>query len=187
MAKQKKRKNGYYQRSFTFNGKRYFVYGKTMEELNQKETEKRAELQGKKEKRDNPTVSEYAEKWFMRRKDTRKSNTIRGQQLVFNVINATQIEVEDRLYYFGDLKVTDIKPEDIFALQTKLREPYTITTKAGKTITKQRTTCCVNDYVNVLRHLLNDARKEHLIVFNPCETINNLKFYNFSIDLLPYL
>lgn len=173
MAKQKKRQDGYFKRTFTYNGKRYYVYGKTAEELNKKEAEKRAELQGKVEKRENPTISEYAEKWFDRRRDTVKENTLRGQQLIFNVIKAVFIESADRT--FGELKIQEVSIDDIRTLQTELRKPYTIETKDGKIIEKQRKTLCVNDYMALVKHLMNDAKKEHIIDFNPCESVNNLK------------
>lgn len=44
MAKQKKY-NGYYRKSFTFNGRRIYVYGNTSQELLENEVKKRNELE----------------------------------------------------------------------------------------------------------------------------------------------
>ena len=41
----KKRKDGRLQKTFLFNEKRYYVYGKTPQELSEKEFEKRKKLE----------------------------------------------------------------------------------------------------------------------------------------------
>ena len=59
----KKRADGLMQKSFSVQEKRYVVYGHTAKELFEKELAKREEIEKGLEKRNNPTVSEYYERW----------------------------------------------------------------------------------------------------------------------------
>lgn len=57
MAKQKQRIDGRISRSFTVNGKRHFIYGRSKQELDRKEYEKRQKLEAGQERRDDPTFA----------------------------------------------------------------------------------------------------------------------------------
>lgn len=79
MAKLKKRKDGYYTRTFTFEGKKYFVYAKTQAEFDLKVAEKKAELAAGADKKKNPTMQEYYESWQADREKAVSENTTRTQ------------------------------------------------------------------------------------------------------------
>ena len=78
MAKQKrsKRSDGRYSKSFTVNGQRYFVYGYTVQELEEKERKKRQELEKRQVQRVDPTLNQYYERFTENRKQKVKSGTI---------------------------------------------------------------------------------------------------------------
>lgn len=57
-------KSGRYEKRFVVGGVRYSVYGKTLRELSQKETERRIEIQaGTYKKNSSITLNEYFQEW----------------------------------------------------------------------------------------------------------------------------
>lgn len=159
MARQKKRADGRLQKAFTINGKRYFIYGRTPEELFRKEQEKRRDLKKGIERRINPTISEYAQEWQERRRDSVKASSIRSQGVWIGTICGVMMPDINRP--FGELHLQEIRPADCFALQNSIRESHTT-----------RTT---NDYMALVRQILEDARKQRIIDFNPTDTLRTLK------------
>ncbi|MCR5740723.1 MAG: site-specific integrase [Lachnospiraceae bacterium] len=159
MPKQKKRNNGYLQKTFMYKGKRYWVYGKNTEDLFEKEKKKREELEKGFEQRDNPTVNEYYKRWTEGRRDSIKESTLRGQQKEYNVMSMIYIPSAKRT--FGELKLKDVTIDDLRSVQSSLHKNH-----------KSQTT---NDYLAHLKHVFNDAVKERIIEYNPCILLNNLK------------
>ena len=76
----KKRKDGRLQKSFLFNEKRYYVYGKTPQELSEKEFEKRKKLEEGIEDRENPTLNSYYDRFTEYRRNKIKEATYSSGQ-----------------------------------------------------------------------------------------------------------
>lgn len=161
MARQKKRYDGRIARSFTFDGKRYFLYGRSKQELDRKEYEKRQQLEAGKESHDNPTFDEYYERWTEARRGTVTPCTIRGQVSVFNVCRAVTIRNTGKT--FGQLKLSEIIVDDIRELQRVLHEERHICTQT------------TNDYIAHISHVFRTAVKERRIDYNPCTLVKPLK------------
>ncbi|MBP5607421.1 MAG: site-specific integrase [Lachnospiraceae bacterium] len=159
MAKQKKRKDGYYKRTFTFKGKKHYVYARTQAELDDKVAEKKAELTAGAEKRDNPTMRDYYDLWQAAREKTVSSNTIRTQNHYFSKVEA--MIIPSLGIKFGIMKIKDVKVDDVRFIQDEL--------------SRERMTRTVNDYMALLHHIYSDACKERLIEYNPCILIKRLK------------
>ena len=155
----KKRADGRKCRTFTYNGKRYFVYGYDKQELDQKEYEKRQELENRKESRDNPTLSQYYEKWTDARIGTVKESTANKHAIRFN--QCAKVTIEDAGKPLGDLKLKEITPDDIREVQRTLQD--------------KRATQTVNDYISTLSHVFSTAVKERRIDYNPCIVVKPLK------------
>lgn len=155
----KKRKDRRIQKSFTYKGKRYFVYGYNAQELYENEKAKREEIAKKYDIRMNPSLNEYFERWLDNRRGTVKECTIRTQDKEYHVM--ARIIIPDASRTFGEIKVKDIAVEDIRIVQSELL--------------KDRKSRTVNDYMALLKHILYDAMHERIIDFNPCEAVKNFK------------
>ena len=160
MAKQKKRADGRIEGSFMFNGRQIHVYGKTKAEVSLKIHKKRQELESRKESRDNPTFGEYYIKWTEARRGSVRSNTIRTQASQYKDISSIVIKSTGQT--FVDMKLSEIKPEDIVELQRKLKE-------------KDRTTRTINDIMSHVKHVFKTAVKDHTIEYDPCLTVKPLR------------
>lgn len=166
MAKQKKRADGRLQKTFTFEGKKYFVYGRTKEELEDKLLKKKSELREGKEDHDNPTLDRFHEKWTADRKDNIKPSTLRCQY--FQYKSCSDVKINGKR--LGQYRLSDIKPDDIREVQKALLEGRDISKYARK-----NTTQTVNDKIAVLNHIFNDAIKERYLDYNPCVVVKPLK------------
>ena len=155
----KKRADGYFKKCFTIAGKQYTVYARDKKELFKKEQAKRAEIEAGFEKRENPTVNEYYERWTEARRGTVKESTIRGQIQMFNMISDIYIPSAKRR--FGELKIKDVSIDDLRLVQSELL--------------KSRQTQTVNDYMAHFNHCMRDAIKERTIDYNPCCLLKPLK------------
>lgn len=157
----KKRADGRLQKSFTYNGKRYFVYGKDSAELDQRAYEKRQELiQGKKD-HDDPTLDAFYEKWTENRRDSIKESTIRCQH--FQYTTCADVKISGRR--LGEYRLSEVKPDDIRTVQKTLLN--------GEK--KKNTTQTVNDKIAVLSHIFHDAIRERYLSYNPCSPVRPLK------------
>lgn len=154
----KKRSDGRLQKCFRVKGKRYVVYGHTPTELFEAEQSKRAEIAKGIEKRNNPTFNQYYEIWKEARVGQVSEATIRSQQKIINVVN--QIEVPES-GLFGDIKIRDITINDLRYIQ--------------RTLSINRKSQTVNDYMALVKHILADTAKERIIEYNPCVMLKNLK------------
>lgn len=160
MAKQKRRADGRLQRHFRVNRKNFTVYGKTAEELREKEYLKRQELASGIEKHDNPTLDEYYLSWTEARRGSIKESTLHKQLCQYKVCSDVIIPgVNMRL---GDLKLREITVEDLRIVQRTLYE-------------EGRRTVSVNGTLSHLSHVFNTALKERRIDFNPGTLIQPLK------------
>lgn len=164
MARRTKRADGLMQKSFRIKikgiNKQFVVYGHTEKELSEKEQAKREEIERGIDKQENPTLSEYYDRWLKGRKETVSEATLRTQEKIFNIIKNEKIEELSNIC-FGDMKIKDIDIDNLRSLQTRLK--------------CNRKTRTVNDYLAFLKHIFSDAYKERVISYNPCLLLNNLK------------
>ena len=170
MAKQKKRKgeraDGRLQRAFTFEGKKYVVYGRSKDEVEDKLLKKKAALREGKEDHDNPTLDKFYERWTENRKDSIKPSTLRCQH--FQYKSCSDVKINGKR--LGQFRLSDIKPDDIREVQKALLEGREISKFARK-----NTTQTVNDKIAVLNHIFHDALNERYIDYNPCVVVKPLK------------
>lgn len=157
MARVKKRADGYFTKSFTFEGKRHFVYAKTKMEVERKAFDKQRELEQGKQDHDNPTLDGFHKRWDENRRDSIKEATIRCQH--FQYESCANVKVNGKR--LGDYRIADIKPDDIRIVQKELLE--------------KNTTQTVNDKIAVLSHIFHDALNERYIDYNPCCVVKPIK------------
>lgn len=158
MARQKKY-NGYLRKTFTFNGKRYYVYGKNAQELFDNEVKKRAELEQGKEEIYNPTLNAYYKHFTEVRRREIKESTLRAQKCQFD--NIANVEMATGIS-FGSMPIKDITRRDI----EKARE---LLLKDGKT--PQNMNICFAH----LNHVFQSAVLDDTIEKNPCRALKQLK------------
>ena len=156
----KKRADGRLQRSFTFDGKRYYVYGRTNKELNDKEAAKREQLINGAEERSNPTLDNYYDHFTEARRVSVKESTIRTQAYQYQA--AADVKIDGNGKRLGDLRIRDIKPKDMQSVQMALAA-------TGKT------TETVNNIMDHLKHVFYAAVRDETIEKNPCNCIRNLR------------
>lgn len=159
MAKKKTRKDGLRVRTFTYDGKRYYVYGKTNKELNEKEHKKRCELEAGTMERENPTLNKYYEHFTEMRRGSVRESSIRSQ--AFQFAAAAAIPMDGNGKTFGELQIRDITPKDVQHLQRVLAD-------------SERKKNTVNAIMTHVKHVFNSAVRDETIEKNPCTCIVNL-------------
>ena len=155
----KKRTDGYLKRTFTIEGKRYYVYGKTQKELLEKEVAKRIEVENGIELHHNPTVEGYYERWSYDRNGTVSEATLRTQAKIFNIVK--DIKIPSLNKKFGEMKMQSVTVDDLRIIQRELKST--------------RKTQTVNDYMALIKHIFADAKRERILEYNPCKMLKNLK------------
>jgi hypothetical protein len=110
MARLKKTSNGYYRKTFMYEGKRYTVYGKDQKELSEKVAKKRTELEEGVVSHVNPTLNKYYEYFTELRLKEQKGATIRAQKYQFK--NISEVVMSSGVS-FGDMRMKDITRRDI--------------------------------------------------------------------------
>jgi len=156
----RKRQDGRRMRSFRYEGKRYYVYGKNNAELSEAEARKRAELEAGTELRTNPTLDEYYKHFTEVRRKSVKESTIRGQ--AFQYASVAGLTIDGNSKKVGELKIRDITPKDMQYVQLALTD-------------KGYTTETVNNIMAHVKHVFNAAVKDETIDKNPCSCIRNLQ------------
>lgn len=159
MARRKRDAYGYLKQTFTYNGKRYYVKARDEAELVQKVSDRKKELEERKEDRTNPTIQAYYDEFTEIRRREIKEATIRGQ--IYQFRNIAEVVMQDGCK-FGMMRIKDITRRDIeFARQSLL--------KAGKT----------PEYLNIifahLNHVLETATLDETINRNPCKALKRLR------------
>ena len=158
MAKQK-RYNGYLRKSFTFNEKRIYIYGKTAQELAENEIKKRNELENGIKALINPTLNAYYDSFSNIRRREIKESTLRAQRCQYN--NIAGVKMASGIL-FGDMRIKDITRHDI----EKAREELL---KQGKTPQN------LNNCFAHLNHVFHSAVLDDTIIKNPCKALKQLK------------
>ena len=159
MAKKTKRADQRYERKFTYNGRRYSVYGKTLDELGEKEFAKRKELSERKEIHDNPTLNEYRERFESRRAGSVKPTTLYTEGIWYK--KAAEILLPDLNKTLGEARLSKITVDDLHHVQKELSARYT--------------TNSTNSIMAHLGTIFADAFKIRMIDYNPMGAIKSLK------------
>lgn len=158
MAKQK-RYNGYLRKSFTYNGKRIYIYGKTAQELASNELRKREELENGVKALYNPTLNSYYEHFTNIRRKEIKESTLRSQRIQFDVIS--KVKMPNGLS-FGDLRICDITRRNIEDTRQQL-------------LNDGKTPQYINNCFAHLNHVFHSAVLDDTIEKNPCKALKQLK------------
>ena len=146
-----RRDDGTYQLRFTVDGRRYAVYGKTVDECRQKETQKRQEIEeGAYQRQKDVTLGKYAAWWLSGKKGTVKSSTVAMYTSWISTITADPI---------GEVRLRDLRPQHIRDFIGRLSlQPSSI-----------------NLGITVIRSILKTAVAEDLIQKSPADGIKALR------------
>ena len=148
-----RRDDGTYQLRFTVDGKRYAVYGKTVDECRQKETQKRQEIeQGAYQRQTDRTLREYADRWLSGKDGTIKDATYRSYSAQRTRIGRHRI---------ADVRLRDLRPQHVRDLIRDMSAELSPGT--------------VNLTLVSLRAVLKSAVHEDLIQKNPADGIKRLR------------
>lgn len=165
----KKRTDGRIKRTFTYNGKRYYVYGRTKAEAKERELEKLEKIKEKTyQKGKGLTVDGYHERWVKAREGVVRPATIRKQNFEYNAMSKTAIDEAGTT--FGSLKLVEVERQNIKDLQAALKAAKR---KDGET--PKYSTRSINDMISLLNHIFNDALIERIITWNPVKGVKPLK------------
>lgn len=161
MAKKKAgRADGRKAVTFTFEGKRYYCYGRTKAEAREAERRKREELEaGRYLCGGEQTFEMYCEKWDGHRTGKVSENTQRKERCLIGTISSTILSKSGKR--FGTLKLSEIRREQVLNLQ--------------RIISADHTTNSTNQIIGVLYHILKDAVLSDIIPKNPAEGLGSLK------------
>lgn len=144
--------------SFTYDGKRYYVYGYSARELKQKEHEKRKELEEGEAARLNPKLDEYFERFIARHRLKVKEVTIHGIKQLYKTCSGIKIYGKR----FGGYRIRDVRPADVLELQRQLTE-------------KGIATATVNRYMTVISQLFTAAVRDETIDRTPCRAVSRIR------------
>ena len=149
----RKRKDGTLEKRFTINGKRYSAYGKTTEEVNEKEYEIREKLkQGIYTDNRNITFDGYFKEWIERKKSQVKESTVYSYKCYYNHLISPEL---------GSRKLQQLERRELFLFREKL---------AG-----QHSPTHVNQTFKVIRMILNDAVADDILLKSPAYGMKALK------------
>lgn len=155
-----KRTDGRMQVAFTYNGKRYYCYGRTMKEARANELAKRKELEESIYKPGKElTLNEYHERWEAARPGTVKGSTICKQSFEYACAARTPIDAAGTK--LGEMKLIDIERQNIKDAKAVLANQFSTTT--------------VNGIIALLNHIFNDAMTERIIQWNPVRGVKPLQ------------
>lgn len=148
-----RREDGTYQCRFTIDGHRYAVYGRTVDECRQKETQKRQEIETRAYQRQKDiTLGVYAQRWLKGRQGTIDDSTILSYTTQVNAILRASISG----VFLRDLRAQHVR--DLIAARREEVAPRT-----------------VNLMLVVLNQILDAAVMEEMIPRNPADGISALR------------
>ena len=156
----RKKPDGGYEKRFTIDGQRYSVYGRSLKELSENEQARLEEIKQKIQPRKGAILLErYYENWQEGRKGNVKQSTRYTQDRQFKHIKK----------HLGSKRVQDITAADVKSFRTELQK------KKDKKGEPLLSTHGVNLIMALLKTILNDAVRERIIPFNPCDSIKTLR------------
>lgn len=155
-----KRADGRIVTTFSVNGKRYSVYGKTVKECREKEAHKRQEIEaGIYKAGKNQTMREFSNRWLENKRGTVKETTIRSNRVLLNMIMRSVIDAAGTR--FGSLKLGAVEVQNVRDLQN--------------TLSSENSTRTTNDCIALIKAVFKAAIVERLIAFNPAAGVRSLK------------
>lgn len=160
MAKLKKRADGRYLQKFTYDGKKYFVYGSSVKDVEEKKMVRLQQLMAGSEDHDNPTLDDYYKTFTELRRNKVKEATIRCQRSSYR--NCADIKIGKNGKTLGETRIRDIKPKDCQLVQQELMK-------------RNLSSRTVNDSMKHLSHVFHCAVKDETISRNPCMCIEHLR------------
>ena len=93
-----RREDGTYQLRFTVDGKRYAVYGKTVDECRQRETQKRQEIEaGAYQRQKDVTLGKYAAWWLSGKKGTVQELKVQRSKPTYELMRAARGCTEEEI------------------------------------------------------------------------------------------
>ena len=147
---------GRYRNRFTVGGKRYTVYGSSIDEAREKERLKRQQIQEEEQcKAEGYTVDEYFEHWIDNKAGNVKETTIRSNRNLYKAISAAVIDKAGTK--FGGLKMMKVETAHVREVQAVLLQ--------------DRQTRTVNDSISLLRSIFKAAMDERMIDWNPANAV----------------
>lgn len=159
MARLKKNAKGYIMKTFMYDGKRYYVYGKDQKELIEKTAKKRKELEEGTTKHLNPSLDDYYIYFTEIRRNEQKESTIRGQKYQYkNISEVVMISGKK----FGEMRIREISRRDIESARQTLLDN-------GKTPEY------LNNCFAHLNHVFESALRDDTIQKNPCKALKRLR------------
>ena len=152
----RQRKNGDYEYRFSEEGKRYSVYGKSIEECLKKQSEKIQKLRTFNYSGE-ISLKDYYSSWEQARLGVVRDSTIGIQRAQFKTISGVPFETRT----FGELLIGEISISDIRMLQHELSKRFSTNT--------------TNQYVTLVKGILKSAVIERRIQYNPAEGVKQLR------------
>ena len=161
MAKKKTgRADGRKTVTFTFEGKRYYCYGRTKAEAREAERKKREELEADRYlSGGEQTLDAYFEKWEAYRAGKVRESTILKQRSLYRTLSNAELSKSGKR--FGSLKLKEIRREQVQDLQRLMAEGHT--------------TDSTNQIIAVLHKILHDAVMSDIIPKNPADGLGALR------------
>lgn len=141
------------RKTFTYDGKRYYVERKTKSELDRAVEQKKAELREGKVKESNITFKEYAYRWFRLYKSPFVSSATK-----YSYIASIKTWCEN----IGATKLKCVSPED---LQRVINAQYDMGVSKSKT----------DKLILTIRQIYRQAVSDRFVVYNPTTTIQKPK------------
>lgn len=159
-----RRDDGTYQLRFTVDGKRYAVYGRTVDECRQKESQKRQEIEeGAYQRQKDITLGEYCRRWLSGKRGTVKDSTILAYVTQINGMLSLPI---------ADVRLKDLRPQHIRDMIGAMQGALQPTS--------------INLRIVTLKQILKSAVQEDLIVKSPADGIKALRAPKRPSDSAPH-
>lgn len=153
------RSDGLYEKKITIRGRQYHVYGRSVSELLDNEALKREEILNGYRVREDPTMSEYYERWIESRHGIVSEATIRGNNTIFK--GMSDMIIPGINIAFKNMKIKEVTVDDLRYIQRTLSETHM--------------TRGVNDAMALLKQILKEATNERILDYNPSLLIKPLK------------
>lgn len=149
----RKRDNGTLEKRVTIEGKRYSIYGKSQEELLEKEIELHKQIAEKSyTKNKNVTLDKYYAEWIAEKKAYNKANSIRSYIITYD----TYIKP-----ILGNKALRNIEKREVVYMRDE--------------VLKEHSTTTANYVITVLKMILRSAINDDIITKNACAGVKPLK------------
>lgn len=165
MPRVKKRNDGRISLSFSYDGKRYWVYGRTKQDVEEKKLQKLTDLKNNTARHKDPTLDDYYESWKKDHRREVRQSTAYVEERYFRGCAKQYIASAARK--LGEIRLSRITTEHIRAAREGLIE-------------KDMAPYAINQYIAHLSCVLKTAEQERLIPYNPCKAVKPLKYSKSS-------